>query len=812
VILLPVDAVIPEVRAALEEVGAVVLVAPPGSGKTTRVPPALVHKGRVVVLQPRRVAARASARRVADERGWKLGGPVGYRTRFDARSGRDTRVEYITEALLLRRLQRDPFLEDTATVVLDEFHERSLALDLSLALLAELRRDARPELGLVVMSATLDAEPVARFLGAPSIQAGGRAYPVKIEHQPRPTRGPMAPRVAAAVRRGLAEVDGHILVFLPGVGEIRGVLRELGTLPGADVLPLHGRLPPAEQDRAIEPSGRRKVVLSTNVAETSVTIAGVTLVIDTGLARVPRFDAASGVDRLELRPISQASTEQRAGRAGRTQAGRCTRLWTAAEQSSRPAHDVPAVRRTDLSAALLLLKDQGAGPDFRWFEPPPPGLVERAEALLGSLGATDQGAITARGRRMLDLPLHPRLASAVLEGRARGILATTTAAAALSAERDPFARCLPEGDVDLEVRLSLLAEADAGAVPSGAQRGALRDVQRARDQLLRIARASDTPVAALTEVSEEAPPLAAALLAGFPDRVGRRRTPRGSKLHLASGGGARLPEACPEDSELLLALALSARGRDTEATVDLAIPLDADWLQAPEIEEVVFDRDREAAVGRRVRRWGALILGERPDHQPDAIALSEALQAAATAAPERALKPSEAAEALRARVRWLAAARPRLGLPVLEDWSALLPTLCIGRQTFAQLRALDLKAALLDTLTWPQREALKADAPERITLPGGASAAVRYPVESPPVVSARIQQFFGLDETPQLAGQAVMLELLAPNRRPAQRTSDLPGFWRGSYADVRKDLRGRYPKHDWPEEPWTAPARRRRRR
>lgn len=802
---LPVDEILPELLAALDAAGVAVLVAPPGSGKTTRVPPAI--PGRVVVLQPRRVAVRAAARRIAQERGWALGGPVGYSTRFERKRSRETRLEFITEGLLLRRLQADPFLEGVDAVVLDEFHERSLALDLSLGLLRELRRDARPDLRLAVMSATLQAEPVARYLGAPVLRAEGRAFPVEVEHARRPGRGPLAPRMAAAIRRAMAdEPEGHVLAFLPGVGEIRATADLLrGTVEGR-VLPLHGRLPAAEQDRALAPSNRRKVVLSTNVAETSITLEGARVVVDSGLARVARFDPAAGVDRLELKPISHASADQRAGRAGRTGPGRCVRLWTESEGAGRPAHDAPAVRRADLAGALLLLRDQGHGRGFPWFEEPPPGQVARAEALLDALGALDGAGLTSRGRKLLELPVHPRLAAVLLEGAARGRLATAAAAAALASERDPFARCLADGDIDLETRLGLLMEADAGAVPQGTNRAGLREVRRVRDQLLRIA--GDAGESRETEPGA-APPLVASLLAGFPDRVARRRG-TGHRLKLSSGSGARLPEAGPSTDDLLLVVALGARGRDREPVVDLALPLELDWLAVAEETVLDFDPDRQAVVSRRRRSWGALVLTDRPGLDRLPAEASDLLLRHALEAPDRALAPNDRDEALRARVAFLARAQPRLGLGAVERWADLLPTLCLGRTSFAQLRAADLSATLEAELTWPQRQALDRDAPEHLGLPGGR-ARVRYPAEGPPVVSARIQQFFGLDATPTLAGVPVTLELLAPNRRPAQVTSDLPGFWRGSYAEVRKQLRGRYPKHPWPEEPWTASPPRRRR-
>ncbi len=808
---LPIDAALPALRDAVRASGAFVLVAPPGAGKTTRVPPALLDfgvEGRVVLLQPRRVAARLCARRIADERGSRLGDEVGYQVRFDRRIGPNTRIEVLTEGLLLRRLQADPFLDGVGAVLLDEFHERSLTADLSLALLREVRAEARPDLWVGVMSATLDPGPVASFLGdCPTIVAEGRRFPVTVEHDPAPDDRWLPERMARAVRDVVGRTDrGHVLCFLPGVGEIRRTQAALEGL-AIDVLPLHGRLPPGEQDRALAPSARRKVVLATNIAETSVTLDGVVAVVDGGVARAPRFDPVLGVERLETVPISVASADQRAGRAGRTGPGLARRLWTDKQHRLLPDADPPEIARLDLSGAALELLLWGADPRaFRWLEAPPPAALDAALDLLEGLGATEDGVLTAVGREMAALPVHPRLARVVVEGRRRGCLRAAAGAAALVSERDPWDRdrgaLAASGRGDLLGRLGLLDRRGS----TGAHRGALDAVRKVRDQLTRVAGGPPGGAADADVV--------ACLVAGFPDRVGQRRDPTSPRVLLASGTGAELdpPDQAPGADLLLAAQLTLGRGG---LKIRLAAHVEPAELALRDVVVFDWDAEREAVSHHVESRFGALVLATRRPRAPaDPAAVSARLLQEALQRPDAALDLDDRYQALAGRLRFVGARRPDLDLPDPSP-DALLPGLCAGRRRFSELRSVDLTGALLGRLTWPQRQALDRLAPERLTLPTGSTAAVTYgDPDQPPVLAARIQQLFGLDRTPAVMGgrAPVLLHLLAPNHRPAQVTQDLPGFWRGSYADVRKDLRGRYPKHSWPEDPLTAPPEDRPRR
>lgn len=814
-------------------------MAPPGSGKTTRVPPALldVVEGTVVVLQPRRVAARMAARRIAEERGGRVGGEVGYRTRFERKVSAETRIEFVTEGLLLRRLQADPFLEGVGAVVLDELHERSLDIDLALALLREVQQEARDDLRLVVMSATLDPGPVQAFLGGEQgcdvVLAEGRAFPVELAWLPRESTRRIEEQVASAVRRVLAEeARGHVLVFLPSVRTIRDAERALrdGDLPGdVRVLALHGSLPPKEQDAALAPwDGGRKVVLATNVAETSVTFDGVRTVVDSGLAVVARFDAATGVTRLERERIARDSADQRAGRAGRTGPGRCLRLWTSKEDAALAAASAPEVRRADLASACLQLLAWGTEPsEFGWFERPPPGALERAETLLRSLGAWDESGLTPVGRQLAALPVHPRLGRVLLEARRLDVLASAATAAALTEGRDVARRQqgYPDED-DLMFRLRLVAEAEMG----GGGGAAMAEVRRVRDQLIRAAERLDGGVGGgaaggahggrVGAGHGDAPALVRALLAGFPDRVGLRRG-NGDRYLLASGQGARLSSdsAC-RGADLVLALALDGgrRGQRSEAWIRMAVGLAADWLGAEEVDELVFDGDREAVVARRVRRFGELVLDERPSHAArDPLEQARLLEEAARGV-DGLLTLDKDAESMLGRVDTLRRLRPELELPDLTSLDALLPVLCAERRSFAELRRAPVAPAVEALLSWEQRKALDAEVPARMRVPSGSTVRVQYSRDgAPPVLAARIQQLFGMMETPTVGrGRLPMrVHLLAPNGRPAQVTQDLASFWTNTWPEVRKDLRGRYPKHAWPEDPTTAipedrPKRRRR--
>lgn len=804
---LPVDAVLPQVVRSLQAGPAVIVTAPPGSGKTTRVPPALldagVADGKVLLLQPRRAAARLVARRIAWERGSRVGAEVGYSVRFDRKTSRETRLEVLTEGLLTRRMQADPFLAGVGVVVLDEVHERSIHTDLALALLVEVIHEAREDLKLVVMSATLDPGPLQAFLGpsTPVVRAEGRTFPVDVDYQERPDDRRLGARVAAAVRSTLAlEDDGHVLVFLPGVREIRWSAEALGPVAGVDVLPLHGRLPPAAQDRALGPSARRKVVLSTNLAETSVTLDGVRVVIDSGLARVPVHDVASGLTRLETRPISRAAADQRAGRAGRTGPGRCLRLWTINTHNLRSEFRVPEIQRSDLASLVLEVLAWGRNPaDFRWFESPPAAAVTRAMDLLAQLGAVREGVLTPLGRDLASIPLHPRLGRVVLAGHAAGCLRAAAGAAALATEPDPWARDRGElraaSEDDLLGRLARLDGAGDGADPR-----ALARVRKVRDQLMRA-------VGRGCRGDPADPAVLDALVLGFPDRVGLRRAGQGRRYQLAGGPGGQLQvQGDGSAPACLIAIGLEGQGRGSEALIRLAAPLDPARLPATESVEVAWDGEHGGVVARRILRFGALVLRTAPaDEKPDPVAAARLLAAHAARDPDRCLAPSEDARALQARVAFLRRVRPELMLPDLSDLCALLPELCEGLRSLRQLRALDLPQALRSRLDWKQRQSLDRLAPARLTLPTGHTAAVAYGApDQPPVVRARIQQMFGCTQNPRIAGETVVLHLLAPNNRPAQVTADLAGFWAGSYADVRKELRGRYPKHAWPEDPVSA--------
>lgn len=845
--ILPIDDALPALLDAVRDAGVAVLVAPPGAGKTTRVPGALLDAGlvdgKIWMLQPRRVAARASARRIAEERGVPLGGEVGYQVRFDRKVGPETQIEIITEGLLTRRIQQDPFLEDVGLVIIDEFHERSLSVDLGLALLAEIRASGRDDLKIVVMSATLDPIPVATFLGGgapcPIVESAGRTFPVSVQHSPKaaPSRThEIIERVAAAVAQEIQAMEaedpggvGHLLAFLPGAGEIDGVARALAPLQlPARVYPLHGRLPPAAQDEALRGGPRRKIILATNIAETSLTVDGVIAVVDSGLARVPRFDPGAGVTRLERAAISQASADQRAGRAGRTRPGRCLRLWTEADHSRRPAADTPEIARADLASTLLEIYSWGSAPDqFGWFEAPDPRAVDQGITLLQHLGALDDQGLTSVGRALAALPTHPRLGRAILAGR--GVVAEVATVAALAEERDIFIEP-PKAEVahsDLDLRLAALqdvapAGGKAGALDHRAARrwglspGATERVIRSRDQLIRIAAhhlSGDPPDGRGDQPSQD--PVLDALLAGFPDRVAQRRAPQSDRFKMASGAGAKIsPRSAVRADDLILAVGLEG-GRTAEHLITTAWALDPARLPITEGVETRFDPEREAVVQFSVRRYLALVLDERPaGGGADPMAVAEALAHAAAADPLRAFRPDDQAKHFLRRLWCAATWAPGLEIPALRGLEIPGPpddfilTQCMGRRSFADLRRVDLIQAIRDHIGYSAAQAVDRLAPDKIKLPGGATARVTYTdPDSPPVFSARIQHLFGMTETPKVGGGrvALLIHLLAPNMRPMQITSDLAGFWANTYADVRKDLRGRYPKHPWPEDPLTAP-------
>ena len=832
---LPIDEVLSDIVAAVRDEGGAVVVAPPGAGKTTRVPPALIEAiaGRIVVLEPRRVAARAAARRMAEEAGGRLGGLVGYRIRLDRVESASTRILVVTEGVLVRMLHDDPLAEGIGAVVVDEFHERSIHADLALAMACHVRREVRPDLAIVVMSATMRPDPVARFLDrAPVIESGGRSFPVDVQYLRGTDPRSVPERVAGGVRRALDAGDGDVLAFLPGVGEIRRVADALAADAAQrdlTVLPLYGDLPGDQQDAVLRPGPRRKVVLATNVAETSITIDGIATVVDSGLARVPGYDPAVGMDRLELRRVCAVSADQRAGRAGRTGPGRCLRLWTAEEQAHLPEADAPDIARLDLAGPALTLLTWGEHPrSFDWYEAPPADALQRAVDLLRTLGAVDvEGGLTARGRAMAALPLHPRLARLVLEGDLAGAGEAASLMAAMLADRPPVRRGDPRVAAPrLRSRsdvLDLMSAVEHAADPSVQTpyredeilRGVARRILASGRRIARRARVDRRAQLPRGEGRDRA--LMRALLTAYPDRLARRRAERSDRARMVGGRGVRLaPSSGVVDDELLVCVELTAgrRGARSESLVRPASAVDRDWLPDYLLRQetvLAFDGAAGKVVARERIAVSDLVLDERPTAAPDPDAVGAALCAAAAADLDAALaldRPPLAG--LLARWRFLRRAMPDLALAdpadVLRD--DLLPLLCAGRCSFAELRDAPLADSLVGMLSPAQRRALGVEAPEHWTVPGGRAVQLQYPADGPPVLAARIQELFGLAETPRVAGGrvALMVHLLAPNGRPQQVTTDLRSFWDTTYTKVRKELRARYPKHDWPEDPWTATA------
>jgi ATP-dependent helicase HrpB len=838
---LPIDPLLPEVVAALRRQSNVVLRAPTGAGKTTRVPPALLdaglaEEGRILLLEPRRLAARAAARRMAEERGGRLGDEIGYQVRFDRQCGPRTRILVVTPGILLRFLHDDAFLESTRVVIFDEFHERGLESDLALGMVRLLQQTVRPELRLVVMSATLAVESVSAYLGGcPIIVSEGRSYPVEIVHEVRPERRPWPLAVARAVEGTLDRTPGDLLVFLPGLHEIRQTAHHLEALAmerDLAVLPLHGDLPAQQQDAALLPQKRRKVVLATNVAETSVTVEGVTGVVDSGLARLLFFDPRVGLDRLQLMPISRASAEQRAGRAGRTQPGVCVRLWSAGAHRSRPEQTEPEIRRGDLAAAFLQLLCLGETDVLRfpWLEPPREAAVAQALALLRRLGAVADDGVTELGHAMARLPVHPRLARLLNEGQRFGRPQRVALAAALLSERDPFARSLDEPTSaaprhatpsDILDRIEALEEYERSGRTSTMRgllhRAAAQFVLRARDQLLRSLRSKQPRHFAAPPTDDEV--VLRALLAAFPDRVARRREAGSRRGVMVGGRGVFLtPSSGVLDAEFFLCIDVDAGQKETR--VRQASAIERDWLPAEQVStavEVAFDPETERVLAKRRVRFADLVIEETDAPLPDGEETARVLAAAAAEHLPRVIPPDDSPAGLyRTRLRCLSAWMPEWQLPSFDDaqMRELLSWLCHGRRSFAELRKADWLQAFQTRLSHTQRQALEREAPERLLVPSGSHIALRYEWGRPPILAVRIQELFGWTQTPRIAGGRVpvLLHLLAPNYRPQQVTDDLASFWANTYPQVRKDLRARYPKHAWPEDPWTATAESRPRR
>ena len=828
---LPIDPLLPEIVASLRAHPTLVLDAPPGAGKTTRVPRALLdagfaEKGEIVVLEPRRLAARMAARRVAEELGEKMGGAVGYQVRFEDVSSPRTRVRFVTEGVLGRKLVATPKLDGVAVVVLDEFHERHLQGDVALALVERLRRSSRPELRVVVMSATLATAPIAEHLGSPVLRAEGRRFEVALEHLPSPDERPLASQVASAVRRLVVEgLDGDVLVFLPGAAEIRRAREACEKIAAeADLLvvPLHGDLSPEEQDAAVGPAKRRKVILSTNVAESSVTIEGVVAVVDSGMARVASQAPWSGLPRLRLEKTSRASATQRAGRAGRTRPGRCLRLYTRADFEARPEHDAPEIRRLDLAQTWLELGALGAN-EVPWLEAPPEAHVRAAEDLLRRLSAIGAGGkLTETGRSMLRFAVHPRAARVVVEGERRGVAEDACVAAAILAEGDirtssrarfgeALAHDVPTERSDLVALVELYREAEASRFSAGAVRsagldpGATRAVSRATSQLLRACKRGGARADDLERG------LCMALLAGYPDRVAKRVRPGGRGLAMSGGGAAELsPLSAVRDAEWLVALDAEERGAGARGgvVVRLASAIDPEWLldlfadEVKETREVSWNAQAERVEARESMTWGGLVLHSSEGAEAPAEEASRVLAAAALEAGPSAFVSAEGMDRWLARARFAASVQPGITAPDDAAVGAALVKLCEGRRSFAELREGGLLEALRGSIGAPRGE-IDRLAPERTTLSGGRAVALRYEAGKPPSIASRLQDFFGMTDGPRIGGgrTAVLLELLAPNGRAVQVTTDLAGFWQRHYPGIRKELMRRYPRHSWPEDP-----------
>lgn len=817
--ILPIDAVLPQVLASLDDHARLVLEAPPGAGKTTRVPLALLDThwlaGRqIVMLEPRRLAARAAARFMASQLGEEVGATIGYRVRFESKVSAATRVLVVTEGILTRMIQDDPALERVGALLFDEFHERHLASDLGLALALDVQEGLRPDLRLLVMSATLDGQRLAGFLDAPQIRSEGRSFPVRIEHPPlRPAEDALtaAPRLAL---KSLADSDGDVLVFLPGRREIARAARQLATLQtgqdaAAQVVELHGELDLSAQSAALAPAahGQRRIVLATNVAESSVTLPGVRAVVDTGLAREPRFDPNSGFSRLVTTAITQASATQRAGRAGRLGPGVAYRLWPES-QRLEPATR-PEIDQVDLAGLALELAAWGSA-DLRFLDQPPPGHLAQAVDTLIALGALDRhGRITSAGRQMLALGSHPRLAAMVLAASSDADRALAADLIVLLEGRDPL-RGEASRDDRLETRwLALSAHRRRSSGDRDASREALAQLAAQAGQWRRRLRAPEPPA----DIDRWR--LGERLLTAFPDRIGKRQS--GDRYALSNGRGARLHENSPLRGEPWLVIA-ELRYDARDSLILKAAPFDPEQLRArfPDRFETIdqgrFDANTQSVAVFREHRFMALVLERERIAETDPSQRIAGLLDGIRQLGLDALPWTDAQRQWQARVESLRQWCPELALPAsddeallasLDDW--LAPFLA-GKTRLTALGAEEFGNALHARLDHGQQQALNRLAPTSLSVPSGRELRLRYQPGQAPVLPVKLQEMFGCADTPTVAGGTVpvLLHLLSPAQRPIQVTADLAGFWQRTYPEVKKELKGRYPKHPWPDDPWTA--------
>lgn len=821
---LPIQSLLPTLRETLLTRTRLVLEAPPGAGKTTQVPLALLdapwaEPGRILLLEPRRVAARAAATFMAAQRGEPVGATVGYRIRFENRVSAATRVEVVTEGILTRLLQEDPTLDGIAAILFDEFHERHLSADLGLALALDVQASLRPDLRLVVMSATLDGQRLAAFLDAPRLTSQGRVFPVEVGHFPAQRQESVTQQTVRCVVHALAEHPGDVLVFLPGQREIQQVQRLLSDRLGAvECRTLYGDLPVAEQAALLQPAAdhRQRVVLATNVAESSVTLPGVRVVIDSGLAREPRLDPNSGFSRLETVSISQASADQRSGRAGRVGPGWCYRLWPATQRLT-PSR-TPELHTVDLSDLALELAVWGQS-ELRWLDPPPTGTLAAARDLLQQLGALDtQYRPTPLGRRMAHLGTHPRLAALLLAAATPAEQALACDLAALLEGRDP----LRDGSSvdDWQPRLHCLQTPLRKLDPPqthGASLSAVTALRQAATQWRRRLGCPDTArsAAGTTDPGE-------LLSCAYPDRIARRHEQDPNRYQLSNGRSARLAP----DSRLLghpWLVVTDLRLQDGDSRILRAAPVDEAALQRrfpqafTETDTVVWDARQRALLARRERRFAHILLDRRPAGRPDPEHAARALADAVAELGLQVLPWTDDLSHWRRRVQCLRLWQPELNLPDLSD-SALLANrdtwllpLLQGCYRLDAVSATGLSQALMAQLDWPQRQALDTHAPERILVPAGLARPIDYTPDSGPVLAVKLQELFGLAETPRIASGRIplTLHLLSPGGKPLQITQDLANFWNTTYAEVKKEMKGRYPRHPWPDDPWNAVATRR---
>lgn len=814
---LPIDTILPELLATLARTPTLVLQAPPGSGKTTRVPLALrgapwLGDRRIVMLEPRRLAARSAARFMASLLGEEVGHTVGYRTRLDTKVGKDTRIEVVTEGILTRLLQDDAALENYGAVIFDEFHERSLQADLGLALTRECQQLLRDDLRLIVMSATLDAAGMARVLGnAPVLACGGQVFPVEQQYR-APGRTPLLDHLAATIREVLRSENGSLLVFLPGEGEIRRLCTMLdGALPAdAQLAPLYGQLDAQAQDFAISPAppGQRKIVLATSIAETSLTIEGIRVVIDAGLLRVPQYDPNSAMTHLVTQRVSAANAEQRRGRAGRLGPGLCIRLWSEDEQARLLPFAPPEILQADLTGTVLELAHWGVNDPvaLTWLDLPPAANWAQARELLQQLEALDaQGHVTPHGKNMLKLGLPPRLGHMVLRGRERGQGKLAAELAALLSERD----LLPHAHgADIHDRLALLrGEQEFPGVDRNRLRLVREGARRLEERHGKSAPADNEAAGAL-------------LALAYPDHVAQRRPDTEPRFLLANGRGAFL---APEDRLARESWIVAAEmdGKAREARIFLAAPVSLAALEdvlgavITDTGFVSWDSAAQAVQARRQRRLGALVLEDKALASADPEKIRQVLCDAIRAAGSQVLPWTPELRQWQARVQLMHGIEPAQW-PDVRD-AALLDSLpqwagpyLDGVSRFSHLGRFPLRDALYSQLDWPQQQRLEQELPVRLAVPSGSHVGIDYTTDHHPVLSVKLQEMFGLTETPRLAGGRVPLtiHLLSPAQRPVAVTQDLASFWQNAYADVRKDLRGRYPRHPWPDDPLTAPAQR----